>query len=167
MAIMIKRTTANDEDFQALVRKLDHELWNELKEDQATYDQFNKVPDISTAVIAYWDAEPVACGCFKEFDHQTAEIKRMFVRKDRRGMGLSKQILAELEQWASEKSFRYTILETSVHFTAAKGLYLGRGYKVITNYGPYTDLPESLCLKKELQDSNHEAGGSTAKNNLR
>ena len=42
----IKRTTANDKDFQWLIKQLDNELWNELKEDQATYDQYNKVPDI-------------------------------------------------------------------------------------------------------------------------
>jgi hypothetical protein len=42
----IKRTTASDKDFQHLVTLLDHELWNELKEDQAKYNQFNKVPDI-------------------------------------------------------------------------------------------------------------------------
>ena len=87
----IKRTNGSDEDFVELIRLLDHELWSELQEDQATYDQHNKVPDISTALIVYTGNEPVAIGCFREYDEQTAEIKRMFVKKEHRGRGLSKR----------------------------------------------------------------------------
>lgn len=148
MSYIIKRTTANDKDFQLLVKKLDHELWNELKEDQATYDQYNIVIDIPTAVVIYNDNEPVACGCFKKFDEKTVEIKRMFVQKDHRGKGLSKKILAELEQWAKEKNYQFSVLETSIHFTTAKNLYTTNGYRVISNYGQYAGLPESVCMKK-------------------
>lgn len=150
MNYTIKRTTANDKDFQLLVKKLDHELWNELKEDQATYDQYNIVIDIPTAVVIYNDNDPVACGCFKKFDEQTVEIKRMFVQKDHRGKGLSKKILAELEQWAKEKNYQFSVLETSIHFTTAKNLYTTNGYRVISNYGQYAGLPESVCMQKEL-----------------
>jgi putative acetyltransferase len=150
MDYVVKRTTANDANFQMLVKKLDHELWNELKEDQATYDQFNIVRDIPTAVVAYSDDEPVACGCFKELDEQTVEIKRMFVQKDHRGKGLSKKILVELEQWAKEENYRFSILETSIHFTVARNLYSANGYKIIPNYGQYANLPESICMQKKL-----------------
>lgn len=150
MNYIIKRTTGNDQDFQLLVKNLDHELWNELKEDQATYDQYNIVVDILTAVVIYKDEEPVACGCFKKFDEQTVEIKRMFVQKDHRGKGLSKNILAELEQWAKEKNYQFLVLETSIHFTTAKNLYITNGYEIIPNYGQYASLPESVCMKKEL-----------------
>lgn len=150
MNYIIKRTTGNDQDFQLLVKNLDHELWNELKEDQATYDQYNIVVDILTAVVIYKDEEPVACGCFKKFDEQTVEIKRMFVQKDHRGKGLSKNILAELEQWAKEKNYQFSVLETSIHFTTAKNLYITNGYEIIPNYGQYASLPESVCMKKEL-----------------
>lgn len=101
-SFLIKRRTTGDPDFQALVAHLDHELWVELREDQATYDQFNKVPDIPTAVLIYDEQLPVACGCFKEYDPQTVEVKRMFVEKKYRGKGLSKSILQELEKWARE-----------------------------------------------------------------
>ena len=92
----LKRTTTADKDFQLLVSKLDNELWNELNEDMETYDPFNKVPDIKTALLIYMNNEPAACGCFKEFNKETIEIKRMFVQKHFRGLGLSKKILLEL-----------------------------------------------------------------------
>ena len=79
--IVIKRTTTADAGFQLLVSLLDHELWNELKENQAAYDPYNKVPKIKTALLIYANEKPVACGCFKEYDTDTVEIKRRFVQK--------------------------------------------------------------------------------------
>jgi len=147
---LIKRTTSSDPDFILLVKLLDHELWNELNEDMQTYDQYNKVPDLTTVVLIYVNDEPVASGCFKQFDNETAEIKRMFVKKSNRGLGLSKQILLSLEQWALETGYKQCILETSIHFETAKTLYKSNGYSIIPNYPPYVGLPESVCMKKQL-----------------
>jgi hypothetical protein len=146
----IKRTTSADPDFQVLIAHLDHELWNELKEDQATYDQYNKVPDIQTALVLYMNGKPAASGCFKEYDNETVEVKRMFVEKEFRGRGLSTIILKELEEWAMQSGFKYALLETSVHFKTARSLYSKAGYVVIDNYDQYAGLEESVCMKKEL-----------------
>lgn len=147
---IIKRTTANHRDFIHLVSLLDHELWVELQEDQATYDKYNKVTDIKTAIIIYEDNKPIACGCFKEYDEKTVEIKRMFVDKSHRGKGISKMILQSLESWAIEQGFAFAILETSIHFNIAQTLYKHSGYKIIPNYAPYEGLEESVCMKKKL-----------------
>lgn len=149
----LKRTTTADADFQALVTKLDHELWHELKEDQATYDQFNQVPHIQTALVYYREGIPAACGCFKEFDRATVEVKRMFVDKRYRGQGLSKQILRGLEQWALELGNRYAVLETSIHFDTARKLYTSSNYQIIPNYPPYEALEASVCMKKILMEA--------------
>jgi GNAT superfamily N-acetyltransferase len=125
-------------------------LWNELKEDQSTYDQYNKVPDLPTVVLIYINDKPIACGCFKEYNNHTIEIKRMFVEKERRGKGVSKLILDELEKWATESGFRFAILETSVRFIPARALYKNAGYTIIDNYDQYAGLPESVCMKKQL-----------------
>ena len=148
--VILKRTTTADPHFQFLVSRLDHELWDELNEDQATYDPFNKVPDIKTALLIYINEEPAACGCFKEFDAETVEIKRMFVQKNYRGLGLSKKILHELEQWAIEDKYSQALLETSIHFQTARRLYETSGYSIIPNYPPYVGLAESVCMKKPL-----------------
>ena len=147
---ILKRTTSINKDFQLLVSHLDHELWNELKEDQSTYDQYNKVPDLDTVALIYANNFPVACGCFKQFEKNTIEIKRMFVEKLYRRKGLSKLVLIELENWAKEMNYKYAVLETSIYFDAAKSLYQNSGYKIIPNYGQYAGLPKSVCMKKDL-----------------
>ena len=149
-SFLLIRTTTAHKDFQFLVSCLDYELWDELKEDQSTYDQYNKVPDIQTAVLVYANEAPVACGCFKEFDSNTVEIKRMFVQKAYRGKKLSKKVLHELEQWAIENNYHSAVLETSIHFATAISLYKTHGYYIIPNYGPYAGLKESVCMKKGL-----------------
>ena len=147
---LLKRTTAGDPDFVLLIKQLDHELWVELQEDQATYDQFNKVPDIQTAVIVYVNDKPVASGCFKQKAGDTVEIKRMFVQKPFRGQGLSKLVLHELETWAVEEGYHKAVLETSMHFTRAIRLYQTNGYSKIPNYATYDLLEESVCMEKIL-----------------
>lgn len=149
--LIIKRTKSDDTDFLHLVRKLDSELLNELNEDQATYDQYNKVPDLDTVIVIYENDRPVAIGCFKKYNDDTVEIKRMFVEKEQRGKGFSKLVLEELERWAEESGFRYAILETSIHFKTARGLYTNAGYTTIENYDQYKGLDESICMKKELK----------------
>lgn len=156
--IKIKRTTAADSDFRSLIAHLDHELWNELNENQAMYDQYNKVADIETAIVIYFNGMPAASGCFKKYNEDTVEIKRMFVEKEYRRKGLSKTMLQELEKWAAELGFQYAVLETSIHFEAARTLYSNAGYRIIENYDQYKGLDESVCMKKKL------AGPSEFKN---
>jgi len=148
--LKIKRTSTDDPHFTYLISLLDHELWVELEEDQAAYDQYNKVPDLSTAIIIYDDAKPIAIGCYKQYNNDTVEIKRMYVDKHYRGKGISKFVLSELEKWAVENRFKYSILETSIHFDVAKSLYQKCGYVIIPNYDQYEGLQESVCMKKKL-----------------
>src|SRR5687767_6750381 len=148
--LKIVRTGSDDPAFRLLISHLDNELWNELREDQATYDQFNQVPGIQTAIVVNVNGKPAAIGCFKVHDTSTIEIKRMFVEKEFRGKGLSKLVLNELEQWAVESGYQFAVLETSVHFKVAQNLYFGAGYDIIENYEPYKGLKESVCMKKKL-----------------
>lgn len=148
--ITLKRTDSDDADFRLLITELDANLREIYDELMNTYDQHNIIEQIGTVVLAYDDAGPVACGCFKTYDAGTVEIKRMFVRKDARGKGISTRILAGLEQWALELGYKKAVLETGEKNTEALGLYHKAGYRQIPNYGPYVNLPTSYCFGKTL-----------------
>jgi putative acetyltransferase len=107
---------------------------------------------IDTVVVDFLNNEPTGCACFKRFDNENAEVKRMFVRKHARGNGISSAILIELEKWALEKGFKCTILETGSRQTEALSLYSKAGYQVIPNYGPYRLLRGSICFRKQLSN---------------
>ena len=55
-----------------------------------------------------------------------------------------------LEERAKNKGYKYLILESGEPLAAAMSLYRKIGYKVIPNYGQYKDMPDSVCMKKEL-----------------
>lgn len=146
----ITRTNNENKDFRALIRELDLELLGNYGALQAEYDKYNKIDLIDTVVVAYDHNVPIGCGCFKKYDETTVEIKRMFVKKDQRGKGISRKVLQELEKWAKEKEYRYAVLETGIKQTEAIGLYQKSGYFRTENYGQYTGNENSLCMKKEL-----------------
>src|SRR5204862_4624041 len=106
----IVRTTSENEDFRTLVGALDRELAIRDGDEHAFYSQFNKLDTIKHAVVAYLDDEAVGCGAIRPFDNESVEVKRMFVPLEHRGLGIAKQVLAELESWAAELLFKRCIL---------------------------------------------------------
>lgn len=84
-------------------------------------------------------AEAVACGGVKRLDEQTAEIKRMYVVPDRRGTGVGRILLTELEGRARALGYSRVRLDTGPEQPAAKAIYDGAGYRGIDDYNgnPY------------------------------
>lgn len=150
MTNTLKRTSEGDSDFLSLVKLLDVELAERDGDEHAFYAQFNKPVGLSGVIVAYRDGEPVGCGAFKKYDENSVEIKRMYVRPDRRGMRIAAEILTDLESWANELGFKEYILETGFKQPEAIALYKRSGYDVIPNYGQYEDVENSVCMKKSL-----------------
>jgi putative acetyltransferase len=148
--IKIVRTTSESKDFKILTIMLDQELKLIYGSTQAEFDQFNIIDYSETVIVAFIDNNPVGCGCFKNFDNNTAELKRMFVNRQFRGKGIGAAILSELEKWAKELDFSSIILETGVLQGKAVELYKKYGYKVIPNFYPYIGNELSICFEKNL-----------------
>ena len=148
--ITLKRTNSDDPDLPLLIKQLDAELAVTDGEDHAFYDQFNKLDTIKNFIILYQDRLPLGCGALKEYELGIAEVKRMFVKPESRGKGLATLILNELEIWAAELSFQKCILETGIRQLDAINLYQNNGYSIISNYGQYAGVEESLCFEKVL-----------------
>lgn len=143
------RTNSENQDFIQLVKMLDEYLAYTDGEDHAFYDQFNKIDMLKHCVVLYEEENPVGCGAIKPYDHDSAELKRMFVIPEFRGKGYASQILSELENWAKELGFQNVILETGIKQLEAIKLYR-KTYELTENYGQYQGVENSLCFKKQL-----------------
>ncbi|MEO6903330.1 MAG: GNAT family N-acetyltransferase [Bacteroidia bacterium] len=148
--IIIKRVNSDDKDFQELVKQLNEGLLIRDGVEQNFYLQFNKIDMIKHSVIAYENNEPVGCGAIKEYSIESMEVKRMFVQIPKRGKGISKMILADLENWAKELEYKKCVLETGKKNSEAISLYLKSGYKIISNYGQYVNVANSICFEKDF-----------------
>ena len=106
--------------------------------------------DITAFFVAFDGEKPVGCGGLRELDSTEAEIKRMFVDPSSRGTGVSTALLARLEQFGRERSYRRLVLETGDQQPDAIRFYTREGYERIPNFGYYTDSAFSLCFAKQL-----------------
>ncbi|MGV3697126.1 GNAT family N-acetyltransferase [Flavobacterium sp.] len=149
--ITIKRTTSGNPDFDSLRIPLDAYLAHLDGEDHAFYAQFNKSSLLKNALVCYVDNKPVGIGAYKEFDADTAEMKRMYTNPEYRGKGIAKAILTELENWAREEGYKVSLLETGHKQIDAIGLYQKMGYQVTENFGQYVGIDNSVCMRKNLK----------------
>lgn len=145
------RTTGENNDFRKMVNALDEDLNQRNGDIQRQYDQYNKIDKIKNAIVIYVDEKPVGCGCFKLFDNETVEMKRMFVLPEMRGKKLAAKLLQELETWAVEEGFNRSVLETGRRQVEAQRLYVVAGYSRTENYGQYVGMEDSICYSKELK----------------
>jgi len=146
-------TDGNNNDFIELCRLLDDNL-DEIvggEKQRKQYAQYNTLVDINDVVLLYKDKTAVACASFKFYDKGIAEVKRVFVRKEYRGQGISKQLMSCLEELAKNKGFYTLILETGAPLVEAMVLYGKIGYKIIENYGQYKCMKESICMQKTIK----------------
>lgn len=144
------RTTSDDPDFIELVKKLDADLVERDGADNIFYSQFNKIDKIKHAVVAFENNEPIGCGAMKEFMSDSMEMKRMYTAPEGRGKGVATAVLAELEKWAAELTYKKCVLETGKRQPEAIKLYTKNGYKNIPNYGQYIGIENSVCFEKDL-----------------
>ena len=148
--LYLKRTDSDDPDFVALVRLLDADLAERDGEEHAFYAQFNKIDKIKYAVLAYEGEKALGCGAIKEYEPGAMEVKRMYVLPEARNNGIANKLLSELEAWARELSFERCILETGKKQPEAIALYEKNGYQLISNYGQYAGVENSVCFEKVL-----------------
>jgi GNAT superfamily N-acetyltransferase len=149
-ALKISKTTSENPDFITLITALDKSLWERYPELKTNYWGNNILELNPNVVVIYLDDKPVACGCFKKYDKNTIEIKRMFVSPEARGMGLAQNILRELEVWAHDLGYSFSVLETLYKQKEAIALYQKTGYSIVENYEPYVGLDNSICMQKQI-----------------
>jgi putative acetyltransferase len=94
--------------------------------------------------------ETVGCGgCWLHDDY--AEIKRVYVSPQARGLGLAKRLMDRIEDEARAAGMRIARLETGIHQPEAIGLYRKLGYALRDAFGDYpADDPNSVFMEKRL-----------------
>lgn len=100
---------------------------------------------------------PVATGGWRSQDENDegyangdAELKRMYVVPEARGLGLARSILAALEENARAAGRLRMVLETGTAQPEAIALYTSSGYEPCVKFGHYRAYENSRCFAKPL-----------------
>lgn len=87
------------------------------------------LPPHGLFIVLERDGEIIAMGAYKPYDEQTAELKRIWTRRDLRRQGLALVIVKELERRAWLAGYQRLFLTTGFRQPEAVRLYTGHGYQ--------------------------------------
>lgn len=101
-------------------------------------------------VLAFVDGEAVGCGAVW-LKGEYAEVKRMYVKPQCRGMGIGYKLLNKIEALAGEAGIMTMKLETGNLQPEALKLYERNGYTPCEKFGDYVHNAENLFFEKRLE----------------
>jgi len=117
----------------------------------------NHLVDVSTLekpsvafFVARHEGEIVGCCALVDAGDGSAEIKRMFVDPQARGLKIGRKLLEHLEVHGRDSGVSAIRLETGIYQPEAIGLYKTAGYVEIGPFGSYQPDPLSLFMEKVI-----------------
>ena len=103
---------------------------SQLEEDYA--------PPQGATLLVTFDGKPVGCGMFHTFAPGIAEIKRVYLKEDIRGMGAGRRLMEAIIARIQAADFEMIYMDTGKPLIAARALYAKLGFR---ERGPYAETP--------------------------
>src|SRR4051794_41082900 len=101
-------------------------------------DAHELMPPAGALLVARLRERPIGCGALKLHPGAPAELKRMWVSPEARGLGLGRRLLEALEAYARGAGAEIVHLETNGSLREAIQLYRSSGYREVD---PFNDEP--------------------------
>ncbi|GAA4055551.1 hypothetical protein GCM10022409_48490 [Hymenobacter glaciei] len=102
-------------------------------------------------LVARTGSKAVGCGAVRPLAAGVGEVKRIFAKYPRQGIGAA--VLRALEAAAQAAGYYELLLETRVANAEACQFYAKNGYRRRANYGQYIGRDDSACFSKTLPSS--------------
>lgn len=156
--MIMKRTDGTDKDFIENCRLLDMDLDRRVGKiiQREKYNRYNQLDEIREAIVIYEKDSPIGGGAIRRYSEDEIELKRIFVHPEYQGRGIGTMLVSALIEWAAELGYHRMILETGALLAESCAVYKKLGFEVIPNYGPYINMPESLCMARNLTKADPE-----------
>lgn len=103
----------------------------------------------------------MGCGGLFPIDDREAEIRRMYLLPEARGVGIGRKLLEELISIAREQRFERVVLETASVLKEATSLYRKRGFVPVARRSTALrkcDQAYALELRTDAPRSSRPAG---------
>jgi putative acetyltransferase len=146
---VIERAQPDDGELLALIAALDEDLHHRYPP-ESVHPLLEGEAAEADFLIARIEGEAVGCGAITELAPGIGEIKRMYVRPERRGHRIGRHLLNALEGIARQRGYPIVRLEAGTRQPEATALYEAMGYRRIPCFGRYADDPFSICYEKRL-----------------
>lgn len=147
--LSIKISSPNDPSAYSIMEELSQNLYERFGSDgKNSFTDWEYNNPKYVFVVAEFNDEIVGCGAIRPLSEKTGEVKRMFAKYPKKGIGQT--ILSFLETIAKELDYKELVLETRVNNKEACSFYLNSNYIKIPNYGKYVNRLDAVCFQKKL-----------------
>ena len=135
--------------FQAYAKSLNLDLSFQdfEKELDAIDKQYNKPK--GALILAYKEKTAVGCAAIRELDSETAELKRMYVHPDNRGLQIGRKLLELSIETAKKLNYKKIRLDTLPTMLYAQRLYRMSGFFEIPSYR-FNPVSGAVYMEKKL-----------------
>jgi putative acetyltransferase len=156
MPIAIRPTPPDHPQVRTLIGELDAYLASLYAPEDNHILDLEALRDPSVTFLGAWDGEAVVgCGAVRVMPAETqtqgaryGEIKRMYVRPERRGERIAQAMLEALEGELRRQDVGLALLETGRDQSEALRLYGRCGYAARGAFGGYPDNGLSVFMEK-------------------
>lgn len=114
------------------------------------FPPFLFAPPYGDLLLIQRGGQSIAGGAFIYLDDETAEIKRVWTSSRHRRQGLSRKIMAALEEEIAHRGYRRIYLTTGPRQPEAKQLYLKLGYTPLFDLTADPEDIAHLAFEKEI-----------------
>lgn len=115
-----------------------------LGEDSHYYTRYSENENIENVWVVYEENLPAGCIAYRTKADGIGEVKRLFIRNEYRGKGISKELLNLLEKHAREQGCTKLFLDTRINLEPAVSLYHSLGFDITFQQGLYVQMRKEL-----------------------
>jgi len=133
-----------DADVLKLFSFHDDFMMDFLGDDKGYYTPYGEHENIEKVWAAYSDGVPVGCIAYRKKDDGVGEVKRLFIRKENRGRGISKELLRTVESYARAQGCHTLFLDTRATLEPAVSIYRSFGFQITFQQGLYIQMEKKL-----------------------
>lgn len=115
-----------------------------LGEAKKYYTRYSEKEKLERVWAVYEGDTPAGCIAYRTKSEGTGEVKRMFVRKEYRGKGFSKELLRTVEGYAKEQGCHTLFLDTRLTLEPAVSIYRAFGFGIIFQQDLYIQMEKKI-----------------------
>lgn len=142
MNIISMKTT--DESVRKLFSEYDDYMLDFLGDDKWCYTRYSEKENVEKVWVVHSDNVPIGCIAYRTKADGIGEVKRLYIKKEYRGKGISKELLKTVECYAKEQGCRTLFLDTRITLEPAVFIYCTIGFNIVFQQGLYIQMEKDI-----------------------
>ena len=115
-----------------------------LGDDKCFYTRYSENENIENVWVAYADGLPIGCIAYRKKANGIGEVKRLYIKNEYRGRGISKELLKTIEHYAKEQGCNTLFLDTRIMLEPAVSIYRSYGFDIVFQQGLYIQMEKKI-----------------------